>query len=111
MPRTHAGPDTAEVLIVLHDWVSDTTVADVVGVSREAEWLVEEARDSLLGKVGYRTPEAFSGSVSRKAGVSYTGSCLDSLPRKVGLLCLGRLLLCTVDLQVPSAGSFCGILL
>jgi len=91
--RTHAGPDDAGILIVLHDWVSDNTVADVVGVSREAEWLVEEARDSLLGKVGYRTPEVFSGSVSRKAGVSYVGSCLDSLPRKVGVALPGKLCL------------------
>ena len=85
-----------------HDWISDNTVADVAGVSRKAEWLVGEAWGSLLGKVGYRTPEVFSGSVSRKAGVSYTGSCLDSLPRKVGLPCLGSF----ASLHCGHAGSF-----
>src|SRR3954464_6506558 len=35
----------------------------------EEDWyLVREAWGSLLGKVGYRTPEACSGGISRRAG-------------------------------------------
>ena len=61
--------------LFLHGWMSDNTVADIDDVSRKTGWLVGEARGSLLGKVGYRTPEVSSGGVSRKAG------CRGKLPR------------------------------
>ena len=94
--------------LLLHDWMPDNTVADIDEVLRKTGWLVCEAWGSLLGKVGYRTTEAFSWWRIEEGRVSYTGSCLDSLLKKVGLPCLGSLLLCTMDIPVPSAGSFCG---
>src|SRR3954468_8978650 len=50
--------------------------------------IVCEAWGSLLAKVGYRTPEAFSGGVSRKAGCRTREASSIACRRRLGCLAL-----------------------